>query len=95
VYGGDDIPDVLQLVDAKFGRHFPDFITTSHENEKPRFVRTGAFHFYFSRGLQAGVNGAEHIADERAHDGEGGDDDNGDQNEDQRVLNHALAFFLE
>ncbi len=62
--------------------------------KKPRFG-TGAFRFCCNEELQAGVDGAEHVADQRAHDGEGGDNDDGDQNDDQSVLNHALAFFLE
>jgi hypothetical protein len=45
--------------------------------------------------LEAGVDGREDLADQRAHDGDGGDDDDGDEYQDQSVLNHALSFFLE
>jgi hypothetical protein len=48
-----------------------------------------------SLSTQAGVDGREDLTNQRAHDGHSGDDDDSNQYQDQRVLNHALSFFLE
>ncbi len=45
-------------------------------------------------GAEAGVDRAEHIANDRAEDHEGRDNNDGNQNKNQRILNQALAFFL-
>src|SRR5688500_15210821 len=45
--------------------------------------------------LQAGVDGREDVTNQRTHDGDGGDNDHGHKHQDQRVLYHALSFFLE
>src|SRR5687767_6239248 len=45
--------------------------------------------------LQAAVDGREDLANQRTHDGDGGDDDYGYEHQDQRVLDHALSFFFE
>jgi hypothetical protein len=46
-------------------------------------------------GLEAAVDGSEDVADEGSHDGEGGDNDYGNEDEDESILNHTLAFFFE
>jgi hypothetical protein len=43
---------------------------------------------------QARVDLGEDVADDRAEDQEDCNHDDGDQNEDQSVLNEALAFFF-
>ena len=44
--------------------------------------------------LEAVVDLGEDVADDRAKQGEDGDHDDGDQDEDQSVLNQTLAFGL-
>jgi hypothetical protein len=43
---------------------------------------------------EAGVDGAEGVADDRTQDHKGRDNNNGNQNKNQRVFDQALAFLL-
>ena len=43
---------------------------------------------------EAGVDFAEHVADDRAEDHESRDNNDGNQNKNQRILNQALAFLF-
>ena len=42
---------------------------------------------------QAFIDGAEDVADDRAKQHQHSNDDNGDEDEDQRIFNQPLAFF--
>ena len=45
-------------------------------------------------GAEAGVDGAEHVTNDGSEDHESSDNNNGNQNEDQRIFNQTLAFFF-
>jgi len=44
--------------------------------------------------VEAGIDLAEDVADDRSEDHESRDDDDGDQDEDESVFNETLAFFF-
>ena len=45
--------------------------------------------------LQLGINGVEDVRNQRAHNGQGGDHHDGDQDQTEGVLNPTLATFLD
>ena len=46
-----------------------------------------------SNGTQAGIEFTEHVADDRAEDHEGSNDNDGNQNQDESILDQTLALF--
>ena len=60
----------------------------------PRLKRQGAFLEIVRSLLQAGVDRAEDLADLATEDAQDTDNDDGDQHQDQRVLNQTLSILF-
>jgi hypothetical protein len=62
-------------------------------NEKPR-LSTGLFVFFVQLAGQSAVDVAEGVADAGSEQAHNGNHDDGDESEDDRILNQTLTFFF-